>query len=69
MPPTMIKILGISAIALVCTAIGGVGGIFMSYMLSIIKPQYPFNYGLAFIFGIVFGTYGLVNSIREVWLR
>jgi hypothetical protein len=69
MPPTMIKILGTAMSILVGAAIGGVTGIFMSYTLSIIKPQYPFNYGLAFIIGVVAGTYGLIYSIRDLWLR
>jgi hypothetical protein len=69
MPPTMTKILGIAAIALFCAAIGAVGGIVMSYIISTSKPQYHFNYGLAFIIGIAGGTYGLINAIREVWFR
>jgi hypothetical protein len=69
MSDTMIKILGIAAISLVCTAVGAVFGIVIAYIILGSKPQYPFGYRLAFIMGIVGGAYGLVNSIREIWLR
>jgi hypothetical protein len=68
MSDTMIKILGVATATLVCAAIGGVGGIIMSYIIATSKTQYPFNYGLAFVFGIVFGGCGFVSSIRQLWL-
>lgn len=69
MSPMLIKILGTTTTILVGAAIGGVGGIIMSYIISTSKPAFSFNYGLAIITGIAGGVYGLVYSIRELWLR
>jgi hypothetical protein len=69
MPAIVIKILGIATATLIGLVTGGIGGIIMSYILATSKPGFSFNYRLAFLFGTIFGVYGLVSSIRELWLR
>jgi hypothetical protein len=66
MSDMMIKILGVATVTLVCAAIGWMGGIVMTYVIVTSKPQYHFNYNLAFIVGIAAGTYGLFYSIHEI---
>ena len=69
MPTIFIKILGTITAIIVCGGIGSIGGIAMSYIIATSKPEFSFSYRLSFTLGIVGGTYGLVSSIREVWLR
>jgi hypothetical protein len=69
MSTVLIKTLGTITAIIVCGGIGGIGGIVMSYIISTSKPGFPFSYRLAIIIGIIGGIYGLVSSIREVWLR
>jgi hypothetical protein len=69
MPAVVIKILGVATATLIGVLTGGIGGIIMSYILATSKPGFSFNYSLALLFGTIFGGYGLVSSIRELWLR
>jgi hypothetical protein len=69
MLPILIKILGSVTAMVVCGGIGNIGGIAASYIISTSKPGFVFSYRLAFILGIAGGIYGLVTSIRELWLR
>jgi hypothetical protein len=65
----LIKILGTITFLIFYGGMGGIFGIVMSYMISISKPGFIFNYRLAFILGIAGGIYGVVSSIRQLWLR
>jgi hypothetical protein len=69
MSSIFIKILGTITVVIFCGGVGSIAGIAMAYVIATSKPGYSFSYRLALILGIVCAIYGLVSSIREVWLR
>jgi hypothetical protein len=67
MPPILTRILESLAIMIVCGGTASVVGIIASYTISKTVHGAVFSYRLAIIFGIFFGIFGFVRTIRQQW--
>jgi hypothetical protein len=63
----LLIILGILMIAFMGLITGMLTGLVFAYLAHLIIPSYPFNYSPMIGFGIGFGLYGLITSIKRFY--